>query len=104
LRPIPADKPAPNHCRGRTLASPAPAVDNARRLFPTLDYTSDIEKAVEGADLVLHLTEWQYRDLDPAELLEHVNTPRVIDTRNTLDIDLWRAAGWSIRALGRPAR
>lgn len=80
------------------------AIDNARALFPTLDYARDIEKAVEHADLVLHLTEWkQYRELDPADLATHVRTPRLLDARNALDIPLWRAAGWQVRALGRPA-
>ena len=49
------------------------AIDNARALFPTLDYALDVEKACERADLVLHLTEWQqYRDLDPAVLAKVV--------------------------------
>jgi UDPglucose 6-dehydrogenase len=80
------------------------AIDNARALFPTLDYTTDIDKAVEGSHLVLHLTEWrQYRELDPAQLATMVSIPRVLDARNALDVDRWRAAGWHVRALGRPA-
>jgi UDPglucose 6-dehydrogenase len=105
------DSPALNvaaalHLQGAQVRVHDPeAIENARRMFPTLDYTTDIEKAVEGAHLVIHATEWQhYRDLDPASLLELVTTPQVIDTRNTLDIDRWRAAGWSVRAMGRPAR
>jgi UDPglucose 6-dehydrogenase len=27
---------------------------------------------------------------------------RVLDARNALDPDVWRAAGWTYRALGRP--
>ena len=81
------------------------ATDNARALFPTLDYTTDIEKAAEGAHLLLHLTEWrQYRELDPAELATLVSVPRMLDARNALDVDRWRNAGWQFRALGRPAR
>lgn len=79
------------------------AIDNARARFPTLDYARDVAKALEGADLVLHLTEWrEYRDLDPDELLGQVRRPRLIDARNALDVGLWRAAGWTVRALGRP--
>ena len=81
------------------------AIDNARAIFPTLDYTSDVEKACESADIVLHLTEWpEYRTLDAAALVEVVRAPRILDARNALDIDEWRAAGWTIRAMGRPAR
>ena len=52
------------------------ATDNARAVFPTLDYTTDIMKACEQADLVLHLTEWaEYRELDAARLAEVVRAP-----------------------------
>jgi UDPglucose 6-dehydrogenase len=78
------------------------AIDNARALFPTLDYALDVEKACERADLVLHLTEWgTYRELDPAVLAKVVRVPRILDGRNTLDTDRWRGAGWTLRALGR---
>jgi len=81
------------------------AMDNARALFPTLNYAPEAAKACEGTDLVLHLTEWrEYRELDPAQLAEEVRTPRMLDARNVLDINAWRAAGWMVRALGRPAR
>ncbi len=78
------------------------AMDNARALFPTLEYAPDVEKACEHADLVLHLTEWSdYRDLNPSALAGIVRQPRILDGRNALDIQTWRAAGWTIRALGR---
>jgi UDPglucose 6-dehydrogenase len=80
------------------------AVDNARAAFPTLDYALEPAKACEGADVVLHLTEWkQYRELDPAALAAVTNTPRMLDARNALDREKWQAAGWTVRALGRPA-
>ncbi len=79
------------------------AVDKARELFPTLSYADSATKACEGADLVLHLTEWQeFRDLDPQALAEVVSARRIIDGRNALDPGRWRAAGWRYRALGRP--
>ena len=45
------------------------AADNARLKRPELDYCDELDKACEGADLVLHLTEWsEYRKLDPVRL------------------------------------
>lgn len=80
------------------------ALDNARALFPSLDYAREVAKACEGADVVLHLTEWQeYRDLDPAEVAKVVRHPRVLDGRNALDLHTWRNAGWTVRGLGRAA-
>jgi UDPglucose 6-dehydrogenase len=79
------------------------AIPNGRRKYPELRFEQDMRKAVEGAELVLLLTEWkQYAEADPAALCELVATPRVLDGRNALDPDRWRAAGWSYRALGRP--
>jgi UDPglucose 6-dehydrogenase len=79
------------------------AIDNARALFPTLDYALEVDKACERADLVLHLTEWrQYRELDPTQLAKVVRVPRILDGRNALDMQQWRQAGWTVRALGRP--
>ena len=85
-----------------TLYDPQ-AMHNARREFPTLGYRDSVTDAVRGADLVLHLTEWQeFRDLDPGALGELVTERRVIDGRNALDVDAFRAAGWTFRGLGRP--
>jgi UDPglucose 6-dehydrogenase len=78
------------------------AMDNARALFPALEYAPDVAKACEHADLVLHLTEWSdYRELDPSALARIVRQPRVLDGRNALDMQMWRAAGWTVHALGR---
>jgi len=77
-------------------------IPNAQRAQPQLAYEADLIEAVRGADVVVHLTEWrEYRAADPADLLAVVGAPNVVDGRNVLDVDLWRAAGWSMRAPGR---
>ncbi|MEV5953814.1 UDP-glucose/GDP-mannose dehydrogenase family protein [Streptomyces sp. NPDC051987] len=79
------------------------AMDNARKAFPALAYATSAEEAVRDADVLLHLTEWQeFRDLDPAALRDTVAQPYVIDGRNALDGERWRAAAWTYRSLGRP--
>ena len=79
------------------------ANESARALFPTLGYAESTKEAVEGAHLVLHLTEWQeFRDLDPSEISDIVREKRILDGRNALEPDRWRSAGWTYRALGRP--
>ncbi|MET1088934.1 MAG: UDP-glucose/GDP-mannose dehydrogenase family protein [Arthrobacter sp.] len=81
------------------------AVENARVARPLLNYTTEVHKVFEGAQLAIHLTEWQeYRELDPWHLSTLVTTPQILDARNALDIDFWRSAGWTVRAMGRPAR
>ena len=79
------------------------AIANCRRKYPELRYDIDLESAVQGAELVLLLTEWpEYVGADPAALKTLVATPRILDGRNALDPETWRQAGWSYRALGRP--
>jgi UDPglucose 6-dehydrogenase len=78
------------------------AIEPARKRFPALNYAGTIEECVKDADLILHLTEWKvYRELDPAKLKTLVKSPRIIDGRNMLDREKWRAAGWQFHALGR---
>ncbi|RZS87074.1 UDPglucose 6-dehydrogenase [Motilibacter rhizosphaerae] len=76
---------------------------NAARVFPTLRYVGSVVEAVADADVVLHLTEWrEFRDLDPAAVASMVHQRNIVDGRNALDVEAWRAAGWTYRSLGRP--
>ncbi|MGQ4729086.1 UDP-glucose dehydrogenase family protein [Streptomyces sp. Ju416(a)] len=76
---------------------------NARRAHPELRSGSDLLTACRDAEILLHLTEWsQYREVDPVELAGVVGEPVLIDGRNALPHDAWRAAGWTVRTLGRP--
>jgi len=78
------------------------AIEPAKKRFPALGFSEDIEGALKDADLVLHLTEWRlYRELDPAKMAKLVANPIIIDGRNALDREAWVAAGWKFRALGR---
>lgn len=78
------------------------ALENSRRLFPTLGYATSVMDACYHADVVLVLTEWQeFRDLDPATAGRVVRDRLILDGRNCLDPEKWRAAGWRYRGLGR---
>ena len=79
------------------------ALDNARRDYPDLDYADSLADAARDADVLLHLTEWrEFRDMDPHVLDGVVRHKSIVDGRNALDPEMWRAAGWHYRALGRP--
>ena len=78
------------------------AMDNARKVFPTLNYADSAEEALEGADVVVLATEWaQFRELDPVEVGGIVGRKVIIDGRNVLPVGKWQDAGWNIQALGR---
>jgi UDPglucose 6-dehydrogenase len=79
------------------------ATGSAARVRPDLRYVESPVTAVTGADLIVHLTDWEeYRLIDPEVLGTVVAQRRVIDTRAALDEQRWRSAGWSFYALGRP--
>jgi UDPglucose 6-dehydrogenase len=79
------------------------ANDNARKAAPSLSYATSALDAVRDAHVVLHLTAWQeFAELDPAGVGELVAARHVVDGRNALSPERWRAAGWTYRALGRP--
>lgn len=78
------------------------AVENARRVYPGLEYPASLADGVAGADLVILATEWpEYRELDPVWAAELVAEPVVLDARNALDLARWRGAGWQVHGLGR---
>lgn len=63
----------------------------------------NVAEVFDGADLVLHLTEWKlYRELDPQIVGKKVASKRIIDGRNCLDLALWSNAGWQVTYLGKP--
>jgi nucleotide sugar dehydrogenase len=79
------------------------ALDNAKRAHPELSYGGSALDAAHGAHVVLLLTEWaEFRDMDPEVLGQVVAERNIVDGRNALDPQRWRAAGWHYRALGRP--
>ncbi|PZG36842.1 UDP-glucose 6-dehydrogenase [Spongiactinospora gelatinilytica] len=91
------------HQGGRVTIYDPVALDNARKAHPELTYGESAIVAARGAHVVLLLTEWQeFIDLDPEELGQVVATRKIVDGRNALDAETWRAAAWHYRALGRP--
>jgi len=78
------------------------AIENAQKKWPDLTFVESVEEAVTGAEVVVVLTEWaEYVDMDPVALAGLVESSRIVDGRNCLDRERWRAAGWTYRALGR---
>jgi UDPglucose 6-dehydrogenase len=78
------------------------ALENSRKVFPTLNYSTSVLDACDRADAVLLLTEWQeFVDIDPDDLAASVRAKVIVDGRNCLDVSRWQAAGWRVHCLGR---
>jgi UDPglucose 6-dehydrogenase len=93
------------HEAGAVVAVYDPAARaNAQHSHPWLRHVGSAVEAAAGADVLLHLTEWEeFRALDPDDLGARVAHRRIVDARNALDADRWRQSGWQFRGLGRPA-
>jgi UDPglucose 6-dehydrogenase len=93
--------------RGAAIAAYDPvAMEEASRVFaavPGLSFAASPLDALNGADALLVVTEWQeFRSPDFAELKRRLKQPLVFDGRNLYDPALARAAGLEYFGIGRP--
>jgi UDPglucose 6-dehydrogenase len=81
------------------------AMGRARQAYPELGYAASVMDAAADAEVLLLLTEWpEFTDSDPEIVGKVVAARNVVDGRHALNPDLWRQAGWTYRAPGRPLR
>ena len=85
------------------VATDPEAIANSRKLHPQLVFADNVTDALQSADIVVVVTEWrEFRALVPAEVAELTLGRIIIDGRNCLEPENWRAAGWAYQGLGRP--
>jgi UDPglucose 6-dehydrogenase len=77
----------------------------AKTLLPEqVNYFSDIYEAVQGADAVVLMTEWnEYRGLDFSLLKKHMRDNIFIDLRNVYEPDAMKRNGFLYTCIGRNA-
>ena len=81
------------------------AINHAWMRYPQLRFEVSTRRALEGAELVLLLTEWEeYRHLNPAVAGGLVRRRVMVDARNVLDTAAWESEGWIVCGLGRQSR
>ena len=70
--------------------------------YPWVTRVDSALKACEGADALTVLTEWpEYASVEPTVVASLLRNPVVVDGRNVLDRDAWKAAGFDYRGVGR---
>ena len=75
----------------------------ALQRFPELNVADTLEQVLVGADIAVLVTEWpEFVGLDPRAAGDLMAHKRIVDARNVLDPDRWRAAGFHYSSLGRP--
>jgi UDPglucose 6-dehydrogenase len=81
---------------------PEGAKEAAKHL--TLDFRKDAYDALDGADGVVLLTEWnEFRALDLAKVKASLKTPLMVDLRNVYRPAMMAEAGFRYISVGRPA-
>lgn len=77
------------------------AVNQSWLQYPQLRFETRLDKALDGAELLVLMTEWdEYRQLKPETITGLVARPAILDGRNALDAAAWRSAGWLYRGVG----
>jgi UDPglucose 6-dehydrogenase len=78
-------------------------MDLAAPMMPGVKMAGSPYEAVEGADAVALVTEWDaFRALDLARIKDLLRTPVLVDLRNIYDPAEVRAAGYTYVSVGRP--
>lgn len=78
------------------------AQDNAKEVLPKISYAGDINGVVEGADLLILLTEWnEFMELNFDEIKKRMKALNIIDARNIYDPENLRALGFNYIGVGR---
>lgn len=78
-------------------------MDEAKKLLNGVDYRTGPYEAIEGADAMVIVTEWdQFRALDLDRVKASLKAPIVVDLRNVYKADDMRARGFTYSSIGRP--
>ena len=86
----------------RVRAYDPEGMEEAAKLLDGVDFVSGAYAAVEGADVVVILTEWdQFRALDLDRIKLLMNQPVMVDLRNVYRPDDLRARGFRYASIGR---
>ncbi len=78
------------------------AMEEARHYLSDVEYAADEYDAIEGADLLVFMTEWnQFRALDMEKVKSLLKTPKIADLRNIYEPKDMRNLGFEYIGVGR---
>jgi len=78
------------------------AMENTRKILPTLTYCQDEYETAEHCDALIIATEWnQFRNLDLLKIKKLLKTPMLIDLRNLYEPAQAKALGFIYEGVGR---
>jgi UDPglucose 6-dehydrogenase len=78
------------------------AMDEARHCLPDIEYVNDEYAAIDGADALVIITEWnQFRALDMEKVKGLLKSPKIADLRNIYEPADMRELGFEYVGVGR---
>lgn len=78
------------------------AMEEAKHFLPEIEYATDEYDAIEGADVLVFLTEWnQFRALDMEKVKSLLKSPKIADLRNIYEPSDMRKLGFDYVGVGR---
>ena len=78
------------------------AEESAREVLPKITYADEVYSVMDGADLLIILTEWnEFKDINFEEVKKRMKTPNIIDGRNLYDPKILREYGFNYIGVGR---
>jgi UDPglucose 6-dehydrogenase len=78
------------------------AMEEAKHCLPDIEYAADEYDAIEGADVLVFMTEWnQFRALDMQRVKSLLKSPKIADLRNIYEPSDMRALGFEYIGVGR---
>ncbi len=78
------------------------AMDTARPELEGAGFAEDAYQAAAGAQVLVLLTEWdEFKWLDYARVMQLMDCPSIVDTRNCLDPTVLRKLGFTYEGVGR---
>ncbi|PYT01924.1 MAG: UDP-glucose 6-dehydrogenase [Acidobacteria bacterium] len=89
--------------RGATVRAFDPvAMDEAKHFLNGIEYASDEYDAIDGADALVIVTEWnQFRALDMEKVKQLLKSPKIADLRNIYEPSDMRQLGFDYVGVGR---
>lgn len=78
------------------------AMQNAKKIFPKINYAGDVYSALAGADAMVILTEWpEFAQMDLERAKKLLKNPIIVDGRNAIDMQKACDLGFKYTGVGR---
>ena len=86
----------------KIMATDPHGIEEAKKIMPEISYVADPYAAVEKADAVVLMTEWnEYRSLDLKKIKKLMKGNVFVDLRNVYEPEAMRQAGFAYVGVGR---